>query len=87
LTLFERFNRDANPQAGWAAERYVALAREHDLSPAQMALAWVTSRPLVTSTTSLAQIEENLQSLSLILTPEVIDGIQEIHRRQPNHSP
>jgi aryl-alcohol dehydrogenase-like predicted oxidoreductase len=91
LTLFERFNRYSNPQAEWAAERYVALAREHALSPAQMALAWVTSRPFVTSTiigaTSLEQLEENLQSLQLTLTPAVIDGIEEIHQRQPNPSP
>lgn len=91
LTLFERFDRYSDPQADWATERYVALAREHGLSPAQMALSWVTSRPFVTSTilgaTSLEQLEENLQSLSLTLTPEVIGGIEQIHRRQPNPCP
>jgi hypothetical protein len=38
LTLFERFSRYTNPQAEAATEAYVALAREHDLDPAQMAM-------------------------------------------------
>ncbi|MCU7843598.1 MAG: NADP(H)-dependent aldo-keto reductase [Candidatus Thiodiazotropha sp. (ex Monitilora ramsayi)] len=91
LTLFERFSRYSNPQADWATERYVELAREHGLEPAQMALAWVTSRPFVTSNiigaTSLAQLEQNLQSLSVALSTEVIEGIEEIQQLQPNPSP
>ncbi|MEJ2611057.1 MAG: NADP(H)-dependent aldo-keto reductase [Candidatus Thiodiazotropha sp.] len=49
LTLYERFNRYSSPQATLATERYVQLAREHNLEPAQMALAFVTSQPFVTS--------------------------------------
>ncbi|MCU7852210.1 MAG: NADP(H)-dependent aldo-keto reductase [Candidatus Thiodiazotropha sp. (ex Monitilora ramsayi)] len=91
LTLFDRFDRYSNPQTEWAAQRYVALAQEHGLAPAQMALAWVTSRPFVTSNiigaTTLKQLEQNLQSLSVNLTPEVIEGIEQIQRQQPNPSP
>ncbi|MCU7828400.1 MAG: NADP(H)-dependent aldo-keto reductase [Candidatus Thiodiazotropha sp. (ex Myrtea sp. 'scaly one' KF741663)] len=91
LTLFDRFDRYSNPQTEWAAQRYVTLAQEHGLEPAQMALAWVTSRPFVTSNiigaTTLKQLEQNLQSLSINLTPEVIEGIEQIQRQQPNPSP
>lgn len=54
LTLFERFNRYSNPEADRAAAEYVALARRHGLDPAQMALAWVSSRPFTTSNISSA---------------------------------
>ena len=91
LTRFERFSRYSNPQARQATQEYVALAREHDLDPAQMALAWVTSRPFVTANilgaTSLAQLEANLASAELRLSPEIIAAIEAIHCQQPNPAP
>ncbi len=91
VTLFERFSRYSNPEAERATAEYVALARRHGLDPAQMALAFVTSRPFVTSTiigaTSLAQLESDLASLELKLSPEVLEEIDAIHRRQPNPAP
>jgi aryl-alcohol dehydrogenase-like predicted oxidoreductase len=91
LTLFERFSRYSNPQAERATAEYVDLARRHGLDPAQMALAWVTSRPFVTANiigaTTLEQLDTNLDSADLRLSDEVIAGIEEIHTRQPNPGP
>ncbi|WP_295478062.1 NADP(H)-dependent aldo-keto reductase [uncultured Pseudomonas sp.] len=91
LTLFERFQRYNNPQAVQATDEYVKLAREHGLDPAQMALAYVTSRPFVTSNiigaTNLQQLGSNLASIDLQLSDEVIAGIEAIHTRQPNPAP
>ena len=91
LTLFERFSRYSNPEAERATGAYVALARRHGLDPAQMALAWVTSRPFVTSNiigaTSLEQLARNLASVELSLSEEVVAGIEAIHRGQPNPAP
>jgi aryl-alcohol dehydrogenase-like predicted oxidoreductase len=91
ITLFSRFTRYTNPQAQAACSRYVALAREHGLDPAQMALAFVTAQPFVTSNiigaTSLAQLDANLRSSELTLNQDVLDGIAAIHRDQPNPAP
>ncbi|HSO82618.1 aldo/keto reductase, partial [Thiocapsa sp.] len=91
VTLFERFNRYSNPEAERATAEYVALARSHGLDPAQMALAWVTSRPFVTSNiigaTTPEQLETNLASADLTLSDEVIAQIEAIHTRQPNPAP
>ncbi|MEL0584898.1 MAG: NADP(H)-dependent aldo-keto reductase [Candidatus Thiodiazotropha sp. (ex. Lucinoma kazani)] len=91
LTLFERFNRYTNPETDRAVQRYVALAREHDLNPAQMALAFVTSRPFMTSNiigaTTLAQLDQNIDSIHMTLSVETLQGIEAIHRQQPNPSP
>lgn len=91
LTLFERFKRYSNPQAEKAAQAYVDLARKHALSPAQMALAWVNSRPFVSSNligaTTLQQLKENIDSVSVTLSNDVIEGIEAIQKQQPNPAP
>ena len=56
-----------------------------------MALAWVTSRPFVTSNiigaTTPEQLEANLASADLRLSDEMIAQIETIHTRQPNPAP
>lgn len=91
LALFKRFARYASEPTWEAAERYVALAEEHDLSPAQMALAFVNSRPFLLSNiigaTSVAQLGENIRSLDVILSREVRAGIKTIHQAIPDPAP
>jgi aryl-alcohol dehydrogenase-like predicted oxidoreductase len=91
LSLFGRFDRYSNPQAEWATGEYVKLAREHGLDPAQMALAFVTSRPFVTSNiigaTTVTQLEANLASAELSLTDDTLQAIERIHVAQPNPAP
>ena len=91
ISLFSRFARYTNPQSEAACSRYVALAREHGLDPAQMALAFVTRQSFVTSNiigaTSLQQLDSNLASAELKLSEEVLAGIEAIHKAQPNPAP
>jgi aryl-alcohol dehydrogenase-like predicted oxidoreductase len=91
LTLFSRFARYAKPESQAACSRYVALAKEHGLDPAQMALAYVTQQPFVTSNiigaTSIEQLESNLASSELHLSAEVLEAIEAIHTAQPNPAP
>lgn len=91
LRLFPDYTRYSNPQAQKATHDYVALARDHGLDPAQMALAFVTSRPFVTSNiigaTTLAQLRSNLDSAELTLGDDLIEDIEQIHTRHPNPSP
>ncbi len=91
LTLFPDFTRYNSPQARAAADRYIALARVHGLSPAQMALAFVRRRGFVTSTiigaTTLAQLQENLESVRVELSADVLAGIEAQHQIQPNPAP
>ncbi|RXJ52204.1 aldo/keto reductase [Gelidibacter gilvus] len=90
LNLFTRFARYSSPQCTEATKRYLALADQHNLSLAQMSLAFVTQQPFVTSTiigaTSLDQLKENSDSIHLNLSQEVLDAIEEIHKEIPNPS-
>ncbi|MGH8457576.1 MAG: NADP(H)-dependent aldo-keto reductase [Stenotrophobium sp.] len=85
LTLFTRFGRYNNGEAELATREYVALATRHGLDPAQMALAWVNTRPFVISTligaTSMEQLRSDIASADVALSDEVAKGIEAIHRR------
>jgi aryl-alcohol dehydrogenase-like predicted oxidoreductase len=91
LSLWTRFSRYTNPEAERAAEAYVALAREHGLRPAQMALAFVNQQPFVASNilgaTTLDQLRENIAAQHVTLSSEVQAAIQKIHASQPNPAP
>lgn len=91
ITLFERFTRYNNEESVLATQAYVDLAFKHGLDPAQMALAYVNSRPFLTSNiigaTSMEQLQSNLASVDIELADEVVDGINAIHQRQPNPAP
>ncbi len=88
MTEYDRFDRYLAGRAERATADYVALARRHGLDPAQMALAFVNSRPFVTSNligaTNLQQLEDDIASIDIALPREVIDGINAIHLEQPN---
>ena len=72
LTLYERFTRYSNPLGICAIEDYVEIANRHQLSAAQMSLAYVNSRDFLTSTiigaTTLDQLKENIASINVTLS-------------------
>ncbi|MFL1483736.1 NADP(H)-dependent aldo-keto reductase [Marinobacter sp. LN3S78] len=84
ITLFRRFVRYQGERAEQAIRAYCQLAREHGLSPAQLALAWVNSRRFLTSNiigaTSMEQLRENIGSARVELSDDVVDKLEELHR-------
>jgi aryl-alcohol dehydrogenase-like predicted oxidoreductase len=78
-----RLNEFSTP----AVRDYVALAEAHGLDPAQMAIAFCLTRPFMMSVilgaTSVAQLRNDLGALDITLSPEVLAGIEAIHRRYP----
>jgi len=91
MTVFPDYQRYKNPQAYAAIAEYVALARESGLDPMQMALAYVNSRPFLTSyitgATNLTQLQANIASVEVELPKAVVKGIEKIHTRYPNPCP
>ena len=91
VTLFSRFSRYSNPQSEWATEQYAQLAEKHGLSLTQLALAFIKQQFFVTSTiigaTNLAQLKENIDAFEINLSEDVLQGIEAIHRQQPNPAP
>ena len=92
LALFESFGqRYRKPNVDIAAAAYLEVARTHGLSPAALALAFVRSRFFTSSTiigaTTRQQLEENLNSVDVTLSPEVLAAVEQVHARYPNPAP
>ncbi len=91
VTLFPNYNRYSGPTAVEATQKYADLAKQHDLSLAQMSLAFVNTRPFVTSNiigaTTMEQLKENIGSIDVDLSDEVLKGIEQIHGEIPNPAP
>jgi aryl-alcohol dehydrogenase-like predicted oxidoreductase len=77
-----RKQRWGRPEALAAARRYNALARDHGLTPTQLALAFCTTKWQVASTiigvTTVAQLDEDLDAWGTTLTPDVLAEIDKI---------
>lgn len=77
-----RAQRWGRPEALVAARRYNALARDHGLTPTQLALAFCYTQWRVASTiigvTSLAQLDEDLDAWGTTLAPELLAAIDAI---------
>ena len=91
LQRWKYFARYNNPQAKATTGEYLALFRQYDLTPAQMALCFIQQQPFVTSAiigaTTIRQLEENLESARLELSRQQLREINVIHEAHPNPAP
>jgi len=74
-----------------ATELYYNIATKHNLSLAEMSLAFVNDRPFVTSNiigaTSMDQLKENINSINIKLSKEIISEINSVSEKIPNPAP
>jgi len=85
-TLFNRGGRYEKPGTAEAIDKYLAIGEDFGLDPAQMAIAYVTSRAFVTSNiigaTTMEQLKTNIDSQAITITPEIearIDAVYQLH--------
>jgi aryl-alcohol dehydrogenase-like predicted oxidoreductase len=84
LSVYEtmRKQRWGRPESLAAARRYNTLAREHGLTPTQLALAFCYRSWRVASTiigvTSVAQLDENIDAWGTALSPELLAAVDRI---------
>lgn len=78
-------------EAIFATKKYVELAKKNNITPTQLALAFVNQRPFVTSNiigaTNLVQLKENIGSIDITLSEEILIEIDVIQELQPNPAP
>jgi aryl-alcohol dehydrogenase-like predicted oxidoreductase len=88
LKLFPRFARYSSEQSTEATRLYLELAEKNNLTLAQMSLAFVNQRPFITSNiigaTSLEQLKENIKSIEVTISDELLGEINKIHSIMPN---
>lgn len=91
LTLFDQFQRYWGQRSLDATEQYCQIAEKYELSPAQLALAYVNSRPFLTSNiigaTTMEQLKENIDSANITLPDDCLKEIEAVHQNNPNPAP
>ena len=91
MALFKGWERHLNPLAMKAYDKYFKLAKDFNLTMVQLAQSFVNSRPFVTSNiigaTTMDQLKENVESINIEFTDEMMDKVNEIHNDNPNPSP
>jgi len=83
-----RFSRHHTKRGEIAIEKYVKLAKKYNIPPSTFANAFVNDRPFVTSNiigaTTIDQLKENINSIDITLSKEILEEIENIHLSDPN---
>ena len=87
----KNFPRYQGTRSQLAVEEYYKVAKKHGISLTQMSLAFVNMQPFVDSNiigaTKLDQLEENINSVHIELSDEMIADINAIHENNPSPAP
>ncbi len=91
VTLFPKFDRYSSAQSEVAVKKYQDIATKNGLTLAQLSLAFVNQLPFVTSNiigaTNLTQLKENIESINIDLSDDVLKEIEKVHSIIPNPAP
>ena len=91
INQFPAYSRYSNPICQKATRQYLEIAQKYGLSLTHLALAFVNTRPFLTSNiigaTNLDQLKENISSIEVKLTPEIIKEIDAVHNEISNPAP
>ena len=83
-----RFDRHHTVRGEMAIAKYVSLAKKYNITPSTFANAYVNDRPFVTSNiigaTTIEQLRENIDSIDITLSNEILHEIEDIHLSDPN---
>lgn len=88
LNLFKQYTRyNAEPSLA-ATAAYAEIAKKHQLSFTEMSLAFVNDRDFTHSTiigaTSVPQLKQNIRSIDVTLSPEVLRDLESVQQRFPD---
>ena len=82
------FDRHHTVRGETAITKYIGLAKKYNIAPSTFANSYVNDRPFVTSNiigaTSMEQLKENIDSINVKLSRDVLKEIEDIHLFDPN---
>lgn len=91
INQFKNLSRYNSQQSFEATARYIKIAKDAGITPAQLALSFVNDRPFVTSNiigaTNLAQLKENISSIEIVLKEDILTAIDLVHKEISNPAP
>lgn len=91
INQFKQYTRYSSKQAFKATEMYSEIAKKHNLSFAHLSLAFILQKKFVTApiigATSIEQLSENIESINISLSKEILKEIDAVHSQIPNPAP
>lgn len=91
LNQFKQMSRYNSDNSYEATAKYLEIAEKHNLSLAQMSLAFINQQSFVTSNiigaTTMDQLKENIDSAKVVLDKSILKEIEAVHDLIPNPAP
>lgn len=91
IHLFPQFSRYNSQNTREASKKYLQVAQDFGLTLTALSLAFIAQQPFVTSTiigaTNLEQLQENINTIQVTLTPDMLQAIEEVQNSIPDPAP
>jgi aryl-alcohol dehydrogenase-like predicted oxidoreductase len=91
IKLFPQFSRYNSAQSAEATRLYQEVAHKHGLTLTELALAFVTQQAFLTSTiigaTTMEQLKENIATIDIVLSDEILMEINAVQAIIPDPAP
>lgn len=91
INLFPQFSRYNSEQSAAATRLYHEIAEQNELTLTQLALAFIEQQPFVTSTiigaTTMDQLKENIDTINVTLSEEILQAIDGVQAKIPDPAP
>ena len=91
INLFPQFSRYNSEQSAAATRLYNEIAQQNGLTLTQLALAFIEQQPFVTSTiigaTTTEQLKENIDTINVTLSEELLQAIDGVQAKIPDPAP
>lgn len=91
IKLFPQYSRYNSAQSTEATRLYQEIAKKNVLTLTELSLAFIAQQPFVTSTiigaTTLEQLKENIDTIQVTLSDEILKAIDEVQAVIPDPAP
>ena len=91
IKLFPQYTRYNSEQCTQATKLYLEIAKKHGLTLTELAMGFVLQQPFLTSAiigaTTLEQLKENIATIDVVLSKEMITEINQVQAIIPDPAP
>jgi aryl-alcohol dehydrogenase-like predicted oxidoreductase len=91
INKFSQLSRYNSRNCQEATARYLAISEDYGLNMAQMSLAFINQQSFTTANiigaTTMQQLKENIGSIDVVLSQDVLNEIEAVHEAIPNPAP
>jgi aryl-alcohol dehydrogenase-like predicted oxidoreductase len=91
VELYPQMARYNSEEVDYVVEKYAKIAKKYHLNFTQMSLAFINQQPFLSSNiigaTNMNQLKENIESIHVSLSDDVLKDIGAVFKTQPNPAP